>query len=181
MRAVEVRLPNSHSRLLEPDWNCSRFTLGTLGRLCFRLKVVRILSKEKRNFPRWEGAPLVPFRFGTRSGKLAMVEAVRRGILDICELVSCSWTGSPLAYTSGECVSHGDLFQEGVREGRGLLSDWCGSSHLPLRGKLGWMTPRTGQKKTGNGTHSWGFPFPSGSPRSFYNFHASGLIVPFVE
>jgi hypothetical protein len=35
-------------------------------------------------------------------------------------------------------------------EGEGACSmTSAGRSHLPLRGKLGWMTPRTGQKKTG--------------------------------
>jgi len=37
-----------------------------------------------------------------------------------------------------------------VSEGEGACSRTsAGRSHLPLRGKLGWMTPRTGQKKTG--------------------------------
>ncbi len=37
-----------------------------------------------------------------------------------------------------------------AREGEGACASVCaGRSHLPLRGKLGWMTPRPGPKKTG--------------------------------
>jgi len=43
-------------------------------------------------------------------------------------------------------------------EGEGACSRIrAGRSHLPLRGKLGWMTPRPGQKKTGKtGCAYWG-------------------------
>ena len=43
-----------------------------------------------------------------------------------------------------------DDLHESLSEGEGACSRTCdGRSHLPLRGKLGWMTPRPGQKKAG--------------------------------
>ena len=43
-----------------------------------------------------------------------------------------------------------DDLHEFSSEGEGACLRTCaGRSHLPLRGKLGWMTPRPGQKKTG--------------------------------
>jgi hypothetical protein len=44
-----------------------------------------------------------------------------------------------------------------------LILDDC--SHLPLRGKLGWMTPRAGVKTTpASVTRLRGLPVPSGAP-----------------
>jgi hypothetical protein len=43
-----------------------------------------------------------------------------------------------------------DDFHKSASEGEGACSRRsAGRSHLPLRGKLGWMTPRPGQKKAG--------------------------------
>jgi hypothetical protein len=43
-----------------------------------------------------------------------------------------------------------DDFHKSASEGEGACSmTSAGRSHLPLRGKLGWMTPRPGQKKAG--------------------------------
>jgi len=43
-----------------------------------------------------------------------------------------------------------DDFHKSASEGEGACSRTsAGRSHLPLRGKLGWMTPRPGQKKAG--------------------------------
>jgi hypothetical protein len=55
-------------------------------------------------------------------------------------------------------------------EGEGAYStEGARRSHLPLRGKLGWMTPRTGQKKTGKvGMHSSGAPVPKQGPPIFF-------------
>jgi len=53
-------------------------------------------------------------------------------------------------------------------EGEGACSGICdGRSHLPLRGKLGWMTPRPGQKKAGKRNASLGLSFPSEGPFLF--------------
>jgi hypothetical protein len=47
-----------------------------------------------------------------------------------------------------ECVSHDEL-RRAVSEGEGACSPFFAiRSHLPLRGKLGWMTPRVGVKTT---------------------------------
>ena len=47
-----------------------------------------------------------------------------------------------------ECVSHDELRRE-ASEGEGACSPlFAIRSHLPLRGKLGWMTPRVGVKTT---------------------------------
>ena len=43
----------------------------------------------------------------------------------------------------------------------------AGRSHLPLRGKLGWMTPRPGQKRAGKRNASLGLSFPSEGPFPF--------------
>jgi hypothetical protein len=43
-----------------------------------------------------------------------------------------------------------DDYHKSASEGEGACSRTsAGRSHLPLRGKLGWMTPRPGQKKAG--------------------------------
>src|SRR6266852_7058361 len=58
-----------------------------------------------------------------------------------------------------------DDLHESLSEGEGACSRICdGRSHLPLRGKLGWMTPRPGQKKTGKRNASLGPLFPSKGP-----------------
>src|SRR5258708_7008232 len=55
-----------------------------------------------------------------------------------------------------------------AREGEGACSPvFAERPHLPLRGKLGWMTPRPGQKKTGNRSALSGLLFPSKSPIFF--------------
>src|SRR5882672_6281044 len=62
------------------------------------------------------------------------------------------------------CIPNDDLHKT-LSEGEGACSENCdGRSHLPLRGKLGWMTPRPGQKKTGKRNASLGLSFPSESP-----------------
>jgi len=53
-----------------------------------------------------------------------------------------------MAYNRGRIPI--DDLHESLSEGEGACSRPCaGRPHLPLRGKLGWMTPRPGQKKTG--------------------------------
>jgi hypothetical protein len=50
-----------------------------------------------------------------------------------------------------------DDFHKSASEGEGACSKTsAGRSHLPLRGKLGWMTPRPGQKKAGKRNASFG-------------------------
>src|SRR5579871_3591486 len=50
-----------------------------------------------------------------------------------------------------------DDYHKSASEGEGACSKTsAGRSHLPLRGKLGWMTPRPGQKKTGKRNASIG-------------------------
>ena len=65
--------------------------------------------------------------------------------------------GPPLAPT-GKCgrIPIND-YHKSASEGEGACSKTsAGRSHLPLRGKLGWMTPRPGQKKTGKRNASTG-------------------------
>jgi len=51
------------------------------------------------------------------------------------------------------------------RGGRGLLAVSEVRNHLPLRGKLGWMTPRASVKTTLATKRAFmGLPIPSGSP-----------------
>jgi hypothetical protein len=55
---------------------------------------------------------------------------------------------SPCIREVHECVSHDELRRE-ASEGEGACSPlFAIRSHLPLRGKLGWMTPRVGVKTT---------------------------------
>src|SRR5262245_29013631 len=62
-----------------------------------------------------------------------------------------------------------DLFRTGEREGRGLPPGvGCDRPNLPLRGKLGWMTPRTGQKKTGKTECAPGGSRPKREPLYFF-------------
>src|ERR1700730_12072618 len=65
-----------------------------------------------------------------------------------------------------------DETEKAVREGEGSCSLFFAvRSHLPLRGKLGWMTPRVGVKTTLTMERAFsGLPVPSGSnarPRAF--------------
>jgi hypothetical protein len=61
-----------------------------------------------------------------------------------------------------------DDLHESLSEGEGACSRICdGRSHLPLRGKLGWMTPRPGQKRAGKRNASLGLSFPSEGPFYF--------------
>jgi len=56
-----------------------------------------------------------------------------------------------------------------AREGEGASAPVCaGRSHLPLRGKLGWMTPRPGPKKTGSRSAPFGAPVPKQEPQFSY-------------
>ena len=51
-------------------------------------------------------------------------------------------------------------------------------SHLPLRGKLGWMTPRAAVKTTlASETRLPGLPVPSGGP-NFFMVLVCGLVFP---
>jgi hypothetical protein len=61
-----------------------------------------------------------------------------------------------------------DDLHESPSEGEGACFGICdGRSHLPLRGKLGWMTPRAGQKKAGKWNASFGALVPKRGPLSF--------------
>jgi hypothetical protein len=61
-----------------------------------------------------------------------------------------------------------DGHHRSTSEGEGACSRTCaGRSHLPLRGKLGWMTPRSGQKRPENGMRLSGLLFLSRSPNFF--------------
>src|SRR5260370_29538760 len=52
--------------------------------------------------------------------------------------------------------------------GRGLLAVLGNRYHLPLRGKLGWMTPRAGVKTTlASEMRLPGLPDPKGGPHFF--------------
>ena len=57
--------------------------------------------------------------------------------------------------------------------GRGPFTGGTDRSHLPLRGKLGWMTPWSRSRLgRASGTRLWGFPIPSGAP-SFFSIQPS--------
>ena len=62
-----------------------------------------------------------------------------------------------------------DDLHKSSSEGEGACSRTCaGRSHLPLRGKLGWMTPRARSKKEpANGMRLSGLSFPSEGPFLF--------------
>jgi hypothetical protein len=64
----------------------------------------------------------------------------------------------PRRATTGKCGRIPiDDYHKSASEGEGACSRTsAGRSHLPLRGKLGWMTPRPGQKKTGKRNASTG-------------------------
>jgi hypothetical protein len=56
----------------------------------------------------------------------------------------------------------------GKRGGRGLLAALANRYHLPLRGKLGWMTPRAGVKTTpASEMRLPGLPDPKRGPHFF--------------
>jgi len=71
---------------------------------------------------------------------------------DIKRLVGFSHSGTNgqrCALDEAGCIPKNGLNPR-PSEGEGAYStEGACRSHLPLRGKLGWMTPRTGQKKTG--------------------------------
>src|SRR5215467_11525592 len=71
----------------------------------------------------------------------------------------------PCIVRPGRRVSFDELLGE-ASEGEGAcLSLFADRSHLPLRGKLGWMTPRAGVKTTSAiETRLPGLPVPSGGP-----------------
>jgi hypothetical protein len=55
---------------------------------------------------------------------------------------------TPCIRQAHECVSHDEL-RRAASEGEGACSHlFAIRTHLPLRGKLGWMTPRVGVKTT---------------------------------
>jgi hypothetical protein len=54
----------------------------------------------------------------------------------------------------GEGAFQSDVLQKKASEGEGACSPTeARRPHLPLRGKLGWMTPRAGWKQPENGMH----------------------------
>jgi hypothetical protein len=67
--------------------------------------------------------------------------------------------GPPLAPTEIRGRIPINDFHKSASEGEGACSRTsAGRSHLPLRGKLGWMTPRVGQKKADKWNASFGGP-----------------------
>ena len=73
-----------------------------------------------------------------------------------------------------------DDLHKSSSEGEGACSRTCaGRSHLPLRGKLGWMTPRAGQKKTGKRNASFGALVPKRGPLFFRPAPRPGLAGAF--
>jgi len=58
-----------------------------------------------------------------------------------------------LQYPGRGCISS-DVLRKKANEGEGACSPTeARRPHLPLRGKLGWMTPRAGWKQPENGMH----------------------------
>ena len=75
--------------------------------------------------------------------------------------------GAVRASCSRRAHSDDDLHKS-ASEGEGACSRVCADcSHLPLRGKLGWMTPRPGQKKTGKRNAPSGALDPKQGPQYF--------------
>ena len=75
--------------------------------------------------------------------------------------------GEVRASCSRRAHSDDDLHKS-ASEGEGACSRVCADcSHLPLRGKLGWMTPRPGQKKTGKRNAPSGALDPKQGPQCF--------------
>src|SRR5712692_4207910 len=65
-------------------------------------------------------------------------------------------------------VSNNEMWRETSGGEGAYLSLFADRSHLPLRGKLGWMTPRAGVKTTpAIETRLPGPPIPSGGPSFF--------------
>jgi hypothetical protein len=86
-------------------------------------------------------------------------------------------TGGPVSERLPACIVivsgriPDDDLHESSSEGEGACSGTCdGRSLLPLRGKLGWMTPRPGQKKTGKRNASFGALVPKRGPHTFSRF-----------
>jgi hypothetical protein len=72
-----------------------------------------------------------------------------------------------------------DGYHKSLSEGEGACSRTCaGRSHLPLRGKLGWMTPRPGQKKTGKRNASFGALVPKQGPHFTRRFQPNSPRLP---
>jgi hypothetical protein len=73
-----------------------------------------------------------------------------------------------------------DDFHKSSSEGEGACSRTCaGRSHLPLRGKLGWMTPRPGREKEDRETECvFGVLVPKQGPLSIYRSRAFTLSPP---
>ena len=82
-------------------------------------------------------------------------------------LLSTSWRKA-CTTSRGWCVSDDGSRRE-TSEGEGACSPlFKVRSHLPLRGKLGWMTPRVGVKTTlTNGSAPLGALVPKQGPRFF--------------
>ena len=69
-----------------------------------------------------------------------------------------------------------DDYHESASEGEGACSRTsAGRSHLPLRGKLGWMTPRVGQKKADKRNVSFGALVPKQGPHLFFRPPDAGI------
>src|SRR2546430_11466642 len=75
-----------------------------------------------------------------------------------------------------------DDLHESLSEGEGACSGICdGRSHLPLRGKLGWMTHAPVKKRPGNGMRLWGSRSQASAPFLFWFQRQSGkLVLPMV-
>ena len=86
-----------------------------------------------------------------------------------------SFSGMRRARTAGYERTSIDDLHHSASEGEGACSTGgAGRSHLPLRGKLGWMTPRPGhKKKTGKRSALFGALVPKQEPLSFLTDGAS--------
>src|SRR5919108_1873307 len=80
-------------------------------------------------------------------------------------ICACAKLAGAVHYLLRRRVSSDELLRK-TGEGEGAcLSVLADRSHLPLRGKLGWMTPRAGVKTTlAIETRLTGPPIPSGGP-----------------
>ena len=135
-------------------------------------------NQVERTPPRRDGTERFPIQTGDRSdlsleyGFGACTEALSKAKLNIIRYLFNSATIPKLAaavhYWFGGRVSNDEMSRE-ASEGEGAcLSLFTNRSHLPLREKLGWMTPRAGVKTTpAIETRPLGPPIPSGGPSFF--------------
>jgi hypothetical protein len=151
------------TQFLGSEFAC-RFTAGT-SRKNYKRNLSMCL---RRRFPRRDSVlPNQDFKGSLPAGHGMRVTGrstkIRKTWPARCDL---EWLPTCIEMVRGRIPD--DDLHESLSEGEGACSRTCdGRSHLPLRGKLGWMTPRPGQKRAGKRNASLGLSFPSEGPFYF--------------